>query len=82
MAKDPTLKKKRKSEAVAMEVDAPVEGTASAVAVVADVSVALELQPRAYVRNGKFPKLTIGVVPFLSIRPDPYNPLMHEQYDN
>jgi hypothetical protein len=39
MAKDPTLKKKRKSEAVAMEVDAPAEGTASAVAVVADVSL-------------------------------------------
>ncbi|KAG7575446.1 hypothetical protein FFLO_00265 [Filobasidium floriforme] len=37
MAKDPTLKKKRKSEAVAMEVDAPAEGTASAVAVEADV---------------------------------------------
>jgi hypothetical protein len=39
MAKDPTLKKKRKSEAVAMEVDAPAEGTASAVAVEADVSL-------------------------------------------
>jgi hypothetical protein len=39
MAKDPTLKKKRKSEAVAMDVDAPVEGTASAVAVEADVSL-------------------------------------------
>jgi hypothetical protein len=39
MAKDPTLKKKRKSEAVAMEVDAPAEGTTSAVAVEADVSL-------------------------------------------
>jgi hypothetical protein len=38
MAKDPTLKKKRKSEAAAMDVDAPAEGTTSAAAVVAEVS--------------------------------------------
>lgn len=37
MAKDPTLKKKRKSEAAGMDVDPPVAGTASASAVVADV---------------------------------------------
>jgi hypothetical protein len=48
MAKDPTLKKKRKSEAVAMEVDAPAEGTASAVAVVADVSAASNYQGRLH----------------------------------
>ena len=53
MAKDPTLKKKRKSEAVAMEVDAPAEGTASAVAVVADVSRACFCHARLHVLHGE-----------------------------